>query len=54
MYSKAVHVIMYLNGERTEIVMNLSCVPTTSHEELIRRASNMLKVAAETATYIVS
>ena len=53
MFQRTVKAKLMINNEEIEISISISCVPTTPERELIRRAGNILRAAANDATYEV-
>lgn len=53
MFQRVVYVTLDLAGEEVRIPLHIGCNPSTPDKELERRAGNILRAAANDATYEV-
>jgi len=53
MFSRTVIATIIIGGEEVKVSISIGCIPETPHSELIRRAGNIFRAAANDATYEV-
>jgi hypothetical protein len=53
MFFKSIKITLQIDGAPIDVVVVVTCTPSTSKTELIRRAGNIFRGAASSATYEV-
>jgi hypothetical protein len=53
MFVKTVRVTLIISESPVEVLIQVSCTPYTLDEEIIRRAGNLLRKAANNAEYMI-